>query len=192
MDEEPVSGNGASEEDDKSIQWSCLGDNDELNNPPAVSMAPLSPEVLQYLSGVREHCSNMLSSVASISGTYRNLLPAMNAMGESLSGISSISKSLPDYTSMVRGMVSALSYLAEVTREVARGVDFKAITVAFRPIALKFKRVKILGRTNWPMYLVDDAGVCNRLDMLSEDTADAELKELVSEIAFDALDENWL
>ena len=192
MDEEPISGNGASKEDDKSIQWSCLGDNDGLNNPPAVSMAPLSSEVLQCLSAVREHCGNMLSSVASISGTYRNVLPAMDAMGESLSGISSISKSLPDYTSMVQGMVSALSYLAEVTREVARRVDFKAITVAFRPIALKFKRVKILGRTNWPMYLVDDAGVCNRLDMLSEDTADTELKELVSEIAFDALDDNWL
>lgn len=192
MDEEPLPGNGASDEDDKSVQWSCLGDNDGLSNLPAVSTAPLSPEVLQYFSDVGERCSNIISSVASISGTYCNVLPAMDAIRESMGSISSVLKNLPDYTSMVQGMVSALSYLAEATREVACGVDLKAITDAFRPIALKFKRVKILGRTNWPMYLVDDAEVCSRLDMLSEDVTDAELRELVSEIAFDTLDDNWL
>lgn len=55
---------------------------------------------------------------------------------------------LSDYSSMIQRMVLALSHLAEVAREVARGVDIKAIADVFRPIALKSKRVEILGRSN--------------------------------------------
>lgn len=99
---------------------------------------------------------------------------------------------LSDYSSMIQRMVPALSHLAEVAREVARGVDIKAIADAFRPIALKSKRVEILGRSNWPMYLIDDADACNRLDTLPADATDAELRRLVSEIAFGSLDDKWL
>lgn len=66
------------------------------------------------------------------------------------------------------------------------------ITSTLRPIALKAKRIDLLGRANWPMYLVDDEEVCNGLDMLSPQATDEELKELVTGVACANLDSEWL
>lgn len=192
MNEKSGSDNNTSNADGGSINWSSLGDNSSLNNPLIVPRVSVSPEALNYFSGAGSRYSGIFASAASISKAYRNALPAMDAIKESVSGISSVLKNLPDYTSMVQGMVPALSYLAEMAQEAVHGIDIKAISDAFRPIALKSKRVEILGRSNWPMYLIDDAEICSRLDMLPAGTSIRELRGLVSEIAFARLDTKWL
>ena len=43
-----------------------------------------------------------------------------------------------------------------------------------------------------PMYLVDDAEVCDGLDMLSSSVTDAELRDVVAGIACEAPDSDWI
>ena len=99
---------------------------------------------------------------------------------------------LPDYASMFRNVYPALHRFADYAKEITRGIDFDAIAGALSPLALKAKRVELLGRANWPMYLVDDAEVCDGLDMLPPQATDEELKELVAGVACANLGSEWL
>ena len=192
MDEEPLKCGDAAGEGDGKICWTVTGGGPVLGGMPEVPKIVLPPEVVQGFADTSKHYGAMLSSVTGISEACRKAMPSVDVIPDSLRSISSVLKNLPDYSSMVQGMVPALSSLAEITREVTCGISFKGISDAIRPIALEAKRVEILGRANWPMYLVDDAGVCNDLDALSLYATDEELRDAVSEIACAALGFDWL
>ena len=186
MDEDTRKRCDTAGENDNVIHWTVTGDMFEV---PKFS---ISTEMIQGLSDINKRYSDMLASATGVSETYRKAMPSVSAISDSLRSISSVMKSLPDYSSMVRGMVPALSRLAEVMQELARGIIFKDIFNVVRPIALKAKRVEILGRANWPMYLVDDEAVCSGLDAVSPNATDEELMDAVAEIAYSALGSGWL
>ena len=186
MDEKPAKRNDVAEEGDGTIHWTFSGE------IPKVPKIELSPEVVQGLSDASKRYSDLFASVTGISEAYRKMMPSTDFVPDSLKGISSVLKNLPDYSSMVQGMVPALSHLAEFTQEITRGINLKGIADAVRPIALKAKRVEILGRVNWPMYLVDNAEVCEGLDMLSSSATDVELRDAVADIACEALGSDWI
>lgn len=134
----------------------------------------------------------MTSAMESIQAGYRQMRDSMLATREVFKAASTAWANLPDYASMFRAAYPALQRFADYAKEVTRRIDFDVITSTLRPIALKAKRIDLLGRANWPMYLVDDEEVCNGLDMLSPQATDEELKELVAGIACANLDSEWL
>lgn len=148
--------------------------------------------MVQGLSDGSKRYSDMFASVAGISEAYRKVMPSMDFVPDFLKSISSVLKNLPDYSSMVQGTVPALSRLSEVAQEITCGINLKGISDTVRPIAIKAKRVEILGRANWPMYLVDDAEARDGLDMLSSSVTDAELRDVVAGIACEAPDSDWI
>lgn len=169
-----------------------MSDGFALGGVSEVPKTMFAPEAVQSFSDISKRYGDALSSVAGISEAYRKVMPSADVIPDSLKNISFALKNLPDYSSMIQGMVPALDRLAKVTQELTRGINFKGISDAVRPIALKAKRVEILGRANWPMYLIDDAQVCDGLDALSSHANDEELMKAVTEIACDALGSDWL
>lgn len=116
----------------------------------------------------------------------------MTATCEALKAVSTAWTNLPDYASIFRNIYPALQRFADYAKELTRGIDFDSLAAAMRPIALNAKRVELLGRSKWPMYLVDGVEVCNGLDMLSLSATEEELERLVTGIACANLGSEWL
>lgn len=192
MDEESEECGDAGAQGTGMVHGIMMSDGFALGRVPEVSKIMFASEAVQSFSDVNKRYSDAIASVTGISETYRKAMPSVDVIPDSLKNISFALKNLPDYSSMVQGMVPALSRLAEVARGFTCGINFKGISDAVRPIALKVKRVEILGRANWPMYLVEDAKVCDGLDALSSQLNDEELMRTVAEIACEALGSDWL
>lgn len=174
------------------ISWSTEGAPFPFKNNSGLAMLKLPDEALRAFAQAQELSSGMTSAMESIQAGYRQMRDSMLATREVFKAASTAWANLPDYASMFRNAYPALQRFADYAKEVTRGIDFDVITSTLRPIALKAKRIDLLGRANWPMYLVDDEEVCNGLDMLSPQATDEELKELVAGVACANLDSEWL
>lgn len=171
------------------ISWPTEGAHLPLENIPVLPTVKLPDEALRAFEQAQELSSGMTPAIESIQTGYKQLQDSMAATSEVFKVAWA---NLPDYASMFRNAYPALQRFADYAKEVTRGIDFDVITSTLRPIALKAKRIDLLGRANWPMYLVDDEEVCNGLDMLSPQATDEELKELVTGVACANLDSEWL
>lgn len=114
---------------------------------------------------------------------YGKLLPSVDVIRDAVGAVSSYAVSLSDFSLMFQNACLSLQQFAIASRKLALEVDLGGVFDSLRPIALKTKRIELLGKANWPMYLVDDAKVCNELDMLPAHVDDGELRELVADIA---------
>ena len=171
------------------ISWSTEGAPLPLKNIPALPTVKLPDEALGAFAQAQELSRGMSAAMGSIQAGYKQMQDSMAVTREVFKAVRA---NLPDYALMFRNVYPALQRFADYCKEVTRGIDFDAIAGALRPLALKAKRVELLGRANWPMYLVDDAGVCDGLDMLPSRVTDTELKELVANVACANLGSEWL
>lgn len=174
------------------ICWSEQGVSLPLKIIPIWPKAELPDETLKAFAQAQELSNGITAAVESIQMDYKQIQDSMAATCEVINTASIAFANLPDYASIFRNVYPALQRFADYAKEIAQGINFGAIAGALRPIALKAKRVELLSKANWPMYLVDDAEICNALDMLSPQATADELKELISEIACDNLDSDWL
>ena len=149
-------------------------------------------ETLKTFAKVQELSSDMTSATESIQVGCKQIQDSMTATCEALKAVSTAWTNLPDYASIFRNIYPALQRFADYAKELTRGIDFDSLAAAMRPIALNAKRVELLGRSKWPMYLVDDVEVCNGLDMLSLSATEEELERLVTGIACANLGSEWL
>ena len=163
-----------------------------LKHIPVLPTVKFPDETLRAFAQARELSMGMTAAMGSIQAGYKQMQDSTAAAREVFKTVSTAWANLPDYASIFRNAYPALQRFADYAKEITRGIDFDAIASALRPIALKTKRIELLGRANWPMYLVDDAEVCDGLDMLSLEATDEELKELVAGIACANLDSEWL
>lgn len=149
-------------------------------------------ETLKTFAKVQELSSDMTSATESIQVGCKQIQDSMTVTCEALKAVSTAWTNLPDYASIFRNIYPALQRFADYAKELTRGIDFDSLAAAMRPIALNAKRVELLGRSKWPMYLVDDVEVCNGLDMLSLSATEEELERLVTGIACANLGSEWL
>ena len=149
-------------------------------------------ETLKTFAKVQELSSDMTSATESIQVGCKQIQDSMTATCEALKAVSTAWTNLPDYASIFRNIYPALQRFADYAKELTREIDFDSLAAAMRPIALNAKRVELLGRSKWPMYLVDDVEVCNGLDMLSLSATEEELERLVTGIACANLGSEWL
>ena len=192
MDVESKKLDGEPNETSDKISWSMEGAPFPFKNIPVLPMLKLPDEALGAFAQAQELSSGMTSAMRSIQAGYKQMQDSMLATREVFKAASTAWANLPDYASMFRNAYPALQRFTDYVKEITRGIDFGAIASTLRPIALKTKRIDLLGMANWPMYLVDDEEVCNGLDMLSSQATDEELKELVAGIACAYLDSEWL
>lgn len=171
------------------ISWPTEGAHLPFENIPVLPTVKLPDEALRAFEQAQKLSSGMTPAIESIQTGYKQMRDSMAATSEVFKVAWA---NLPDYASMFRNVYPALQRFADYAKEITRGIDFDAITGALRPLALKAKRVELLGRANWPMYLVDDAEVCDGLDMLPPQATDEELKELVAGVACACLGSEWL
>lgn len=160
-----------------------------LKNIPALPTVKLPDEALGAFAQAQELSRGMSAAMGSIQAGYKQMQDSVAVIREVFKAVRA---NLPDYASMFRNVYPALQRFTDYCKEVTRGIDFDVIVGALRPLALKAKRVELLGRANWPMYLVDDAVVCDGLDMLPPRATDTELKELVAKVACANLGSEWL
>ena len=97
-----------------------------------------------------------------------------------------------DYSAALRSVYAAMDHVAKVVKAATEKIELGGIVNAFKPIAIKFNRMSVLTKTQWPMYLVDNPKACDQIDSLPDDTPDEVLKSRVDQIAFECLDEQWL
>ena len=192
MDVGPMGHGVETDEAPDTISWTTVGTFLPFNNIPSLPTVKLPDETLRAFAQAQELSSGMKAAMESLQEGYKQMQDSMAATREALKAASTAWATLPDYAAMLRNVYPALQRFADYAKEITQGIDFDAIADAMRPIALKAKRVELLGRSNWPMYLVDDAEVCNGLDMLSSQATDEELKELVAGIACANLGSEWL
>ena len=155
------------------ISWSTEGTHLPLENILVLPTGKLSDEALRAFEQAQELSSDMTPAIESIRTGYKQLQDSMAATSEVFKVAWA---NLPDYASVFHNVYPALQRFADYAKEITRGIDFDAIAGALSPLALKAKRVELLGRANWPMYLVDDAEVCDGLDMLPPQATDGERK----------------
>ena len=192
MNNEPKEPNGEPNVVPDKICWSEQGASLPLKNIPVWPKVELPDETLKALTQSQELSSGISAAVESIQMGYKQMQDSMAATREVFNTASIAFANLPDYASIFRNVYPALQRFADYAKEITQGINFGAIAGALRPIALKAKRIELLSKSNWPMYLVDDAEVCNALDMLSPQANADDLKELIAEIAYDSLDSDWL
>lgn len=192
MNKEPKTLDGEPNEAPDKICWSEVGAPLSLKNVSALPKVELSNEALKAFAQAQELSSGMAAAVESIQMECKQIQDSIAATREVFNETSIAFANLPDYASIFRSVYPALQRFVDYAKEITQGINFGAIAGALRPIALKAKRIELLDKTNWPMYLVDDAEVCNALDMLSLQATDEELKELVAGIACENLDSEWL
>ena len=192
MNKEPKKPDGEPNEMPDKIYWSEQGAPLSLENIPVWSKVKLPDETLKAIAQTQELSSAMTTAVESIQLGCKYMQDSMAATSEIINTASIAFANLPDYASIFRNVYPALQRFADYAKEITQGINFGAIAGALRPIALKAKRIELLSKSNWPMYLVDDAEVCNALDMLSPQATADELKELIAEIAYDSLGSDWL
>lgn len=192
MNKEPKKPDGEPNEMPDKIYWSEQGAPLSLENIPVWPKVKLPDETLKAIAQTQELSSAMTTAVESIQLGCKYMQDSMAATSEIINTASIAFANLPDYASIFRNVYPALQRFADYAKEITQGINFGAIAGALRPIALKAKRIELLSKSNWPMYLVDDAEVCNALDMLSPQATADELKELIAEIAYDSLDLDWI
>lgn len=192
MNKEPKEPDGEPNEVPDRICLSEQGTPLSLKNIPVWPRVELPDETLKTIAQAQELSSGMAAAVKSIQMECKQIQDSIAATREVFNVTSIAFANLPDYASIFRSVYPALQRFADYAKEITQEINFGAIAGALRPIALKAKRIELLGKTNWPMYLVDDAEVCDALDMLSLQATDEELKELVAGIAYEYLDSEWL
>ena len=161
----------------------------DLVNMPTFS---LPAETISALQGIQELQSSMASSVSAVIENYNMFQSSLSSVYENAKAISSAFSKLPDYASMVQGMYPAIQQITERIREATKGIDIKALAESMRPLALKARRIEILDKTNWPMYLANGEALSAALDSLPDNMTDEDLREQVTGIACEHLDSNWL
>lgn len=167
----------------------------KISVPPELINAPkfsLPAEATSALQGAQEIQKNLASSLSEFAKNYSALQSSLSNVYESAKAISSVFSGLNDYSSIVQGMYPALSQITEQVREWTRGIDIQALAESMRPLALKARRIEILDKTNWPMYLVNDEALCDALDSLPENITEADMREQVTCIACENLGKEWL
>lgn len=143
----------------------------------------LDSKVIRGFSDSYRRYSEATASVAQVCENYGKLLPSVDVIRDAVDAVSGYAVSLSDFSLMFQNACLSLQQFAIASRKLALKVDLGGVFDSLRPIALKTKRIELLGKANWPMYLVDDAKVCNELDMLPAHVDDEELRELVADIA---------
>ena len=161
----------------------------DLVNMPTFS---LPAETISALQGIQELQSSMASSVSAVIENYNMFQSSLSSVCENAKAISSAFSKLPDYASMVQGMYPAIQQITERIREATKGIDIKALAESMRPLALKARRIEILDKTNWPMYLANEEALSAALDSLPDNMTDEDLREQVTAIACEHLDSDWL
>lgn len=192
MNVEPKKLDGELNEAPDKFYWSEVGAHLSPKNVPALPKVKLPNETLRAFAQAQELSSGMAAAVESIQMECKQIQDSIAATREVFNATTIAFANLPDYASIFRNIYPALQHFADYAKELTQGINFGVIAGGLRPIALKAKRIELLGKTNWPMYLVDDARVCDALDMLSLQAADEELKELVAGIACENLDSEWV
>lgn len=97
-----------------------------------------------------------------------------------------------DYGAILQATRPALQRAEKTAKAMADAIDISPMVNAFKPIALKYNRLAILTKAQWPMHLVENQKACERIDSLPEGIEDEELKYRISEIAYECLNEKWL
>ena len=192
MDVNPKKLDGEPNKTPDKISWSTEGTPLPRKDIPVLPSVKLPDETLKAFAQARELSRDVTAALESIQAEYKQMQDSVAATREVFKAASAAWANLPDCALIFRNVYPALQRFADYAKEVTRGIDFDAITGVLRPIALKTKRIELLRRANWPMYLVDDAEVCAGLDMLLPQAADEELKDFVAEIACANLDSEWL
>ena len=136
--------------------------------------------------------SSMASSISTIAKNYGMLQGSFSNVYKSSKSISSVLSKPPDYTSMLQGMRPALQQVIESIREATKNIDLGALAESMRPLALEARRIKILDRTNWPIYLVDNKLLRDALDSLPKNMTEEDMREQVTNIACEHLGAEWL
>ena len=174
------------------IQWHAVGKSPSSGVAPKTPNIGLDSKVIQGFFDSYRRYSEATASVAQVCENYSKLLPSADVVRDAVSAVSSYAVSLPDFSLMFQNVCLSLQQFANASRKLALEVDLGGVFDSLRPIALKAKRIELLGKANWPMYLIDDAEVCNELDMLPAHVDDEELRELVADIACRSLGGEWL
>lgn len=167
MNIEPKKLDGELNEAPDKICWSEVGAHLSPKNVPALPKVKLPNETLRAFAQAQELSSGMAAAVESIQMECKQIQDSIAATRDVFNATTIAFANLPDYASIFRNVYPALQHFADYAKELTQGINFGVIAGGLRPIALKAKRIELLGKTNWPMYLVDDARVCDALDMLS-------------------------
>ena len=163
--------------------------------PPQLIDAPkfsLPTETISALQGAQEIQKNLASSLSEFAKNYSALQSSLSSTYESAKAISSAFSKLPDYASMIQGMYPAIRQITERVREATKDINLKALAESMRPLALRARRIEILDKTNWPMYLANGEPLSAALDSLPDNMTDEEMREQVTGIAFEQLGSDWL
>ena len=160
-------------------------------SPSKTSTKP-SQEYLDAITRAQKTANSISASMESFIESCKSAQDTIAAISNAVQTASASWTNLLDYSAMIRAMQPSLQLFADAVRRATVDTHLKAILDAIRPIAAKARRVDILGKSNWPMYLVDDATICDKLDMLDEAELGSHLMESVSEIAYAGLDMDWL
>lgn len=163
--------------------------------PPELIYAPrfsLPAETISATQEAQEIQKNLAASISTFDKNYNALQSSLSDVCESAKAISSVFSGLIDCSSMVQGMCPVLRQVIEQVREATKGIDIQALAESMRPLALKARRIEILDKANWPMYLVNDETLCDALDLLPENITEADIRERVTDIAREQLGAEWL
>lgn len=159
---------------------------------PSKTSIKLPQEYLDAVTRAQKNANSISASMESFMESCKSAQDTIAAISNAVQTASASWTNLLDYSAMIRAMQPSLQQFADAIRKATAETHLKALLDALRPIAAEAKRVDILSKTNWPMYLVDDATICDKLDMLDEAEPDSHLMESVSEIACAGLDMDWL
>lgn len=153
----------------------------------------LSHETRDVISQTEKVSSGMTEAIEMVAESCKLLRDSASAALE-VSGqvVADLCKQL-DYAAIFQSVSSALARLVEAAKETTRTANFEAVVGRVRLVALRVKRNELLSKANWPLFLVDNGDICERLDSLtSGEAGDAALSDCISKIACDCLGADWL
>ena len=153
----------------------------------------LSHETRDVISQTEKVSSGMTEAIEMVAESCKLLRDSASAALEvSGQAVADLCKQL-DYAAIFQSVSSALARLVEAAKETTRTANFEAVVGRVRLVALRVKRNELLSKANWPLFLVDNGDICERLDSLtSGEAGDAALSDCISKIACDCLGADWL
>ncbi len=115
---------------------------------------------------------------------------------ESISAAAEVAKRS---AAIAESMRSALAPTYELARSVSEsvakivaGIDFSAMRSAVLPLITQASYIKILIKTNWPLYLVDDKEMLDEILALDANSDAKTLGDAIADIARERLGTKWL
>lgn len=132
----------------------------EIAIPP---LPTLAPETMESIRASQNLSKSMTASLAGVAESYSSVLSQMEASREATRSIAASLANLPVYSSLLKGMLPAISRFTEMVQQIKPSYDFTALYESIRPVALEFQRIRLLERADWPLYLVDDSSICDEL-----------------------------